>query len=406
MSASTPLRILHQAYLRNGAWGGMEKSFAGFVEATRDDPSIENYVVENLRAAAPGLQQALRHLSAPAREVRRWYGLPLPRSLRSMHRRTAARAWRVNRVINWNQVGQADAARLAHGVGAAAVYWERGAAWYTDVPTRDTDFAGAYDLYLANSHASRQMLRELWKVRGPVEVCTPALSARVSGAGPRSLRGHRVLRLGFSARLRAFKGGVLAIHAMAALRARGIQARLLVAGDGPDRAAMHEQALRLGLHKDVHFLGWVSSMDGFLGDIDVLLHPALREPYGISCAEALLRGVPVVAARVDGLPEVIADGLDGLCVTPERPLSEFSRYGGDRSDVYPLVFRPERDAVGEPGFVDPDAIAEAVVHITGDADRYEAFSAAGCAAAHGRFDYAAHLRRFTALLASATSASP
>jgi glycosyltransferase involved in cell wall biosynthesis len=244
------------------------------------------------------------------------------------------------------------------------------------------------------------MLRELWNVRRPVEVCTPALSSNLIEAAPRSLRADRPLRLGFAARLRAFKGGVLAVHALATLRARGVDARLVVAGDGPDLSAMQEQAVRLGLHKHVHFLGWVSSIDRFLADVDVLLHPALREPYGISCAEALLRGVPVVASRVDGIPEVIMDGVDGICVTPQRPLSDFARYGGDRADVYPLVFRPERDAVGEPGVVDPDALADAVIQITSDPRRYAAFSAAGCAAAHARFDYGAHLARFTGLLAT------
>jgi len=117
-----------------------------------------------------------------------------------------------------------------------------------------------------------------------------------------------------------------------------------------------------------------------------------------------MRGVPVVAACVDGLPEVIVDGVDGLCLPPERPLSDFARYGGDRRDVYPLVFRPERDTVGEPGFVDPEALAEAVMRLTGDATRYAAFSASGCAAAHTRFDYGAHLMRLTRLLAGAGGA--
>lgn len=403
MSAA-PLRILHQAYLRNGAWGGMEKSFAGFVEATRDDPAIENYVVENLRAVAPAMKRALHHLSAPALEVRRWHGLPVPRALRPVRRRRAARAWHVNRVLNWNQVGRTEAARLARAVGASAVYWERGAAWYPDVERREADFADAYDLYLANSHASRQMLRELWNVEGAVEVCTPALSPHASVGRPRVLAADRMLRLGFAARLRAFKGGVLAIHALAVMRARGVEAQLLVAGEGPDRRAMQEQALRLGLAKHVHFLGWVSSMDRFFSEIDVLLHPALREPYGISCAEALLRGVPVVAACVDGLPEVIVNGVDGLCLPPERPLSAFAHYGGERRDVYPLVFRPERDTVGEPGFVDPEALAEAVMRLTGDAARYAAFSAAACTAARTRFDYGAHLARLTRLLAAAGAA--
>jgi glycosyltransferase involved in cell wall biosynthesis len=406
MSAATPLRVLHQAYLRNGAWGGMEKSFAAMVEATRDDPRIEHYVVENLRAPAPGLRQALRHLSASARDVRRWYGVPVPHALRTLHRRVAARTRGVNHVLNPNQVGQTDAARLARAVGAASVYWERGAAWFTDVAERQADFASAYDLYLANSHASRQMLRELWRVRGPVEVCTPGLSPPATEARPRSLAAQGPIRLGFAARLRAFKGGVLAVHALAALRVRGIRASLRVAGEGPDRDAIREQALRLGVQQHVHLVGWVSSIDDFLADVDVLVHPALREPYGISCAEALLRGVPVVAARVDGLPEVVLDGIDGLCVTPERSLAEYSLYGGDLADVYPRVFRPERNAVGEPGFVDPEALAEAVIRITRDPERYHAFSAAGCAAAHTRFDYGAHLSRVTGLLGRAGREAP
>lgn len=400
----TALRILHQAYLRNGAWGGMEKSLAGFLAATREDPEVENFLIENLRNAAPGMSRALACLSAPAREVRRWHGIPLPPtppSLRRGHRRSVAATWRVNRVINWNQVGDVQPARLAHSLGAGAVYWERGSAWFTQAARPGTTFASAYDLYLANSEASRQMLRQIWNVQGDIQVCTPALSHRQATATPRRLPTGRPLRLGFVARLRAFKGGVLAVHTLRALLERGLDAELWVAGDGPDLPAMQTQVERRGLSPRVRFLGWVASMDEVFRDIDVLLHPALREPYGISCAEALSRGVPVVATRVDGLPEVIEHGVDGLCVTPTIPLSGFHGLGGDRGDVYPLVYRPERGIVAEPGLPDPDALAAAIEQITADADRYAAFSAAACAAVSGRFSYAAHLARFKALLRSA-----
>lgn len=400
------LRILHQAYLRNGAWGGMEKSLSGFLAATREDPEVQNFLIENLRNAAPGMRQALAALSAPAREVRRWHGIPLPptpTSLRRGHRRSAAAAWRINRVINWNQVGDVQPARLAHSLGASAVYWERGSAWFTQAARPDTVFASAYDLYLANSEASRQMLRQIWNVQGAIQVCTPALSHRQPTAAPRRLPCGRPLRLGFAARLRAFKGGVLAVHALRALLERGHDAELWVAGEGPDLLAMQTQAERWGLSPRVRFLGWVASMDEWFRDIDVLLHPALREPYGISCAEALSRGIPVVATRVDGLPEVIEDGVDGLCVTPTMRLSEFHALGGDRGDVYPLVYRPERGEVAEPGLPDPDALAAAVEQVTGDADRYAAFSAAACATVDGRFSYAAHLSRFKSLLSAAAS---
>jgi glycosyltransferase involved in cell wall biosynthesis len=404
----TPLRILHQAYLRNGAWGGMEKSLAGFLAATRADAEVENFLIENLRDAAPGMLASLSCLSAPAREVRRWHGLPLPSSptaLRRGHRRSAAARWRVNRVINWNQVGDAEPARLARSLGASAVYWERGSAWFTQVPRPDAAFASAYDLYLANSEASRQMLRQRWKVEGDIQVCTPALSHRLAVAPPRTLRPDRPVRLGFAARLRAFKGGVLAVHALRALVGRGIDAELWVAGEGPDLQAMQTQAQRLGLASRVRFAGWVASMDDWFGEIDLMLHPALREPYGISCAEALSRGIPVVATRVDGLSEVIEDGVDGLCVTPTLPMTAFTALGGDRNDVYPLVYRPERGSIAEPGLPHPEALADAVMRIAGDASRYAAFSAAACATVKGRFSYASHLQRLKGLLRGAHSRS-
>ncbi len=400
----TPLRLLHQAYLRNGAWGGMEKSLAGFLAATREDPEVENFLIENLRDAAPGLRAALSSLSAPAREVRRWHGLPLPASppaLRRGHRRSVAAKWRVNRVINWNQAGDSDPAHLARSLGAAAVYWERGSAWFAQTPRPDPGFASAYDLYLANSEASRQMLRQRWNVAGDIQVCTPALSHRQTVAAPRRLPADRRLRLGFAARLRAFKGGVLAVHALRHLVDRGVDAELWVAGEGPDLPAMQAQAERLGLGARVRWSGWVASMDTWFGEIDLLLHPALREPYGISCAESLSRGVPVVATRVDGLCEVIEHGVDGLCVTPSLPMSAFEALGGNRDDVYPWVYRPERGVVAEPGLPDPEALADAVIQIAGDADRYGAFSAAACVTVNGRFSYASHLHRLKSLLGAA-----
>lgn len=402
---SAPLRILHQAYLRNGAWGGMEKSLAGFLAATRNDPDLESFLIENLRDAAPPLREALSCLSAPAREVRRWHGLPVPGALRAAHRRSVAARWRVDRVLNWNQVGDMQPARLASRLGAASIYWERGAAWFAEVPGADRGFVSAYDLYLANSEASRQMLRQRWQVSGDIQLCTPGLSHLRRRAPARALRSDRPLRLGFCARLRAFKGGVLAVHALRELRARGLDAQLWIAGEGPDAAALHMQVDRLGLAPQVRFLGWVGAIDPFLAAIDLLLHPALREPYGIACAEALVRGVPVVAARVDGLPEVIEDGVDGLCVTPSLPLSDFGKFGGDRGDVYPLVYRPESGTVAEPGLADPQALADAVETILGDATRYAAFSTAAGAAAAGRFSWAGHLRRFKELVGAAGSGS-
>ena len=153
---------------------------------------------------------------------------------------------------------------------------------------------------------------------------------------------------------------------------------------------MEALAARLGI-SDLQFLGRLSAMESFYAGIDLLLHPALREPYGNVCAEALLAGVPVVATAVDGLPEVIEQGIDGLCVDPTLTLADYREFGGDPGGVHPRVWRPDLHRVAEPGVPDPGRLADAVISIATDSRRYAQFSAAAVRLGAQRFDYGAHV---------------
>ena len=143
---SDELRILHQIVLRNGAWGGMEKHFAAFVRDGQKRSGVSNFLVENLRRVAPEVGAALACLSQPARELRRWHGLPVPKwpvAARQVHRASLARRWDINCVLNWNLFGDTAPARLAERRRGLSVYWERGAAWYESAPDFDPAFVGA-----------------------------------------------------------------------------------------------------------------------------------------------------------------------------------------------------------------------------------------------------------------------
>ncbi|MBE7186189.1 MAG: glycosyltransferase family 4 protein, partial [Methylobacterium mesophilicum] len=206
--------------------------------------------------------------------------------------------------------------------------------------------------------------------------------------------------------LRAFKGGVLAVHTIAALRRSGIAAELLVAGKGVDAAYMQQAADRLGVADAVRFLGLVSDMGGFFDGIDILLHPALREPYGNIAAEAQCFGVPVVTTYIDGLPEVVAHEETGICVYPDLEKDEFASFGGDASDIYALVYHPSRRGNGAdrsaapeegvieaPRFASPQAFAEAVAAVVSSADVYAGFSARAIERARRNFTPAVHIDR-------------
>ncbi len=390
----TALRLLHQIHLAHDAWGGMEKQFANLLQATAEDPRVAHYLSEDLRSVASGVAAALPHLSMPAADARRWRGVTVPnwRGMRQSRQASQARTWGIDAILSWNRFGDPRPARLASRIGAASLYWERGAAWFARSRAPDADFLEGFDRYLANSQACAAMLN-YWGVTAPIEICRPGILSTRPGR-VRSLMPGQPLRLGFCARLQTFKGGVLAVHTLAELRRLGVAAHLIVAGDGPDQAAMQAQAQRLGLDDaSLRFLGRIAPVDEFLNGIDLLLHPALREPYGNACAEALMAGVPVAAAAVDGLPEVIDSGVDGLCVVPTLALADFAAFGGDLEGVYPRVYRPEIRRVAEPGVCDPAHLARAVLDITGDPARYRQISQAAVSGALRRFDYPAHVDR-------------
>ncbi len=88
--------------------------------------------------------------------------------------------------------------------------------------------------------------------------------------------------------------------------------------------AGYERTLRslvrtLGLEKAVHFVGFQEEIYSLLAAIDIYVHPALMEGFGIAVLEAMAMERPVVASRVGGIPEVVQDGVTGLLVPPGDP---------------------------------------------------------------------------------------
>ena len=108
------------------------------------------------------------------------------------------------------------------------------------------------------------------------------------------------------------------LAALAALRHQGVRAVLVVAGAGPLRNALQEEAARDGL--PVRFLGHLSDpaeLAKLLATVDVAIAPGPVETFGLAALEALASGTPVVVSAQSALPEVI--GAAGLAVPGEGP---------------------------------------------------------------------------------------
>jgi glycosyltransferase involved in cell wall biosynthesis len=87
---------------------------------------------------------------------------------------------------------------------------------------------------------------------------------------------------------------------------------LLLAGDGPLRAALEARAAALGAR--VVFLGALPTLGGFFATIDAFVHPSVEEGLGQVVLEAMGAGCRVVATTAGGLPEIVSSA--GLLVPP------------------------------------------------------------------------------------------
>jgi glycosyltransferase involved in cell wall biosynthesis len=113
------------------------------------------------------------------------------------------------------------------------------------------------------------------------------------------------------------KGVFDLLEAVSAVRGAVPDLRLVCAGDG-DRIAVARYAERLGMADAVKFTGWVgpSGKRALFESAAVLATPSYDAALPMSMLEAMAAGVPVCAAAVGGIPEVIVDGLSGFLVAP------------------------------------------------------------------------------------------
>ena len=126
-------------------------------------------------------------------------------------------------------------------------------------------------------------------------------------------------RIGYAGRLERIKGCEYFVRAAALLRQTHPDAAFFVAGTGSLEAETHGLAVLLDIAEKIDFLGHVASIAPLLAAADVVVVPSLSEAFGLTAAEALALGVPVVASSVGGLPDIVVDGETGLLVPAGDP---------------------------------------------------------------------------------------
>lgn len=125
--------------------------------------------------------------------------------------------------------------------------------------------------------------------------------------------------VGTVTRMQPQKGVDTFLHMAAAIHRTNPDVRFALVGDGPDRDAYQALAVDLGLEDVCEFTGHRTDIAALLQTLDVFVLSSRWESHPLALLEAMAAGLPTVATRVGGVPEIIRPGIDGLLVPPDDP---------------------------------------------------------------------------------------
>lgn len=227
------------------------------------------------------------------------------------------------------------------------------------------------DAFIAVSHEGRRRMIEIERIPERRVVYIPNGVAELPAGDGTAVRAELgisadVPLVGSVGHLRTEKAFEVLIEATARLRERSPDAEVLIAGEGPEREMLEGLRSRLGLADSVHLPGARSDIPDVLAALDVAVCCSDFEGGPLSVMEYMGAGLPIVATRVGGLPELVREGETGILVEPR----------------------------------DPDALAGAIAGLLEDPDRRRQLGAAGRDLRAREYDVGVWMSRIEALYAS------
>lgn len=128
--------------------------------------------------------------------------------------------------------------------------------------------------------------------------------------------------VGSIGRLDTPKGFHVFVEAAALVLNKRPDTRFILIGGGPLASELGQQVRTLGISDRFLLSGWRDDARELIQAFDVFVSTSIREPFGNVLVEAGLAGIPSIAPRIDGIPEIIIDGVNGILLSPTEPIRQ------------------------------------------------------------------------------------
>lgn len=270
----------------------------------------------------------------------------------------------------YNNLGSNSVNKLLNIIPSSnIIFHERGSAWNAKDGNIKTykDNSLKADIILANSNASKVMLIKKFGIdENKIKVIYNGFLSKTRKFLPKNInRYSEKISIGYVGRLDTPKG----VHVLINSAKRLLKYDFFIAGKG-----ILENELKI-LAKDcknIHFLGSVKDPLEFILKMDIIVVPSIREPLGNTIIEAGYCKKPVIASNIDGIPEIITNGFNGILIDPDREIS-INKVPNEAVTIPVAVIDPIRLDLKKPKEIDSLKLSDSIVFLASNPNTRELY---------------------------------
>ena len=270
----------------------------------------------------------------------------------------------------YNNLGSNSVNKLLNIIPSSnIIFHERGSAWNAKDGNIKTykDNASKADIILANSHASKVMLIKKFGIdKNKIKVIYNGFLSKTSKLLPKNInRYSEKISIGYVGRLDTPKG----VHVLINSAKHLLKYDFFIAGKG----ILENELKKLAKDcKNIYFLGSVKDPLEFILKMDIIVVPSIREPLGNTIIEAGYCKKPVIASNIDGIPEIITNGFNGILIDPDREIS-INKLPNEAVTIPLVVIDPIRLDLKKPKEIDPLKLSDSIVFLASNPNMRELY---------------------------------